>query len=206
MTMKKPRGRPKGSGIDDAADLAKIADVLVSDPKLTARRAILRVMQMNFRVGSDDARLRRLQAKWHADHNALIAAAKVRARPTREASYSGGGFYPAFAGAYSPSFAVGYHPSAIESFQSVVDRALQAARNPVDEMIERERHFQSVMDRALQAARNPIDEMIERERRLYGQMFAHQRPVGFGYGATDLLQQQLERDRQEIVRRMTRGW
>jgi hypothetical protein len=60
MTIeKRKRGRPVGSCIDDSPLLARVADILLSDPKLKPTTAIKRVL------GSPDpSPIRRLQSKW----------------------------------------------------------------------------------------------------------------------------------------------
>ena len=70
---KRPRGRPVGSCLDDAATLARIADLLVSGEKSSKTAAIRRV------AGPDPSGVRRLQRKFRDDQPALMNAAWRRA-------------------------------------------------------------------------------------------------------------------------------
>ncbi len=66
---KRPRGRPKGSCLDDAATPARLADLLVAGEKSSKTAAIRRL------AGPDPSVVRRLQRKFRDDQPALIDAA-----------------------------------------------------------------------------------------------------------------------------------
>ena len=70
---KRPRGRPKGSCLDDAATLSRIADLLVSGEKSSKTAAIRRI------AGPDPSVVRRLQRKFRDAQPALMNAAWGRA-------------------------------------------------------------------------------------------------------------------------------
>lgn len=86
---KRGRGRPKGDGIDDDAELARIADMIVAAPGLRPTTAYKRIVR---RPGL--AAIRRIQDKWKARHEPLLAAARHRrdlaraAGATRAPSYA----------------------------------------------------------------------------------------------------------------------
>ena len=70
---KRPRGRPKGSCLDDSATLSRIADLLASGAETSKTAAIRRL------AGPDPSILRRLQRKFKDDQPALMNAAWGRA-------------------------------------------------------------------------------------------------------------------------------
>lgn len=79
-SLKRPRGRPKGSGIDDRPTLEAVADMLFRAPHLRATTAMKRVA---LRAGESD--IRRLQGKWRADEVALREGARLRAEARKAA-------------------------------------------------------------------------------------------------------------------------
>ena len=83
-TSKCVRGRPRGTGKNDRAPLAQVADLMVRDASLKATTAMRRVMRSRRDWGaSDDTLLRRWQVKWKQDGDAFLAAARERVRPSR---------------------------------------------------------------------------------------------------------------------------
>jgi len=69
------QGRPKGSGIDDSQQLARIAALLAADPKLKPTTAIRS-------LGIEDPSIiRRLRDKYRAKQNTLQANAQQQATP-----------------------------------------------------------------------------------------------------------------------------
>jgi hypothetical protein len=85
---KRPRGRPKGSGKDDAAALNRVADMLVSNPDMKPTRAMKQCIK---EIGETE--LRRLQDKWKRHGADLRLAAEQRAQRRHEArrAVAGGG-------------------------------------------------------------------------------------------------------------------
>ncbi len=78
QVQKRPRGRPKGSGIDDSAHLMKIAGLIAANPGMKRTTAIKA-------IGIDNpSHIRRLRDKFAAEEAKLIRAA-------RKAMRSGGG-------------------------------------------------------------------------------------------------------------------
>jgi hypothetical protein len=79
--QKRTRGRPRGSGKDDSRHLAKVADLLWKNPGLKATAAMTRVMKscQNWDAASEDALIRRWQAKWRIYQHTLLAEAQYRA-------------------------------------------------------------------------------------------------------------------------------
>lgn len=69
---KRPRGRPKGSGLNDLPKLARIADLLVLHPQLKPTTAMKRL------GATDETTIRRLQVKWKAGAEAYMTAARRR--------------------------------------------------------------------------------------------------------------------------------
>jgi hypothetical protein len=80
--IKRQRGRPRGSGKDDASYLIRIADLLVRNPSMkpTAAMKLLIKERKNWDA-TDTTLLRRWQVKWKANGDELLAAAHERARP-----------------------------------------------------------------------------------------------------------------------------
>jgi hypothetical protein len=79
---KRRRGRPRGSGKNDAPYLAQVADFLLRDPSLKPTTAMKRVVAgRKDWSASDETLLRRWQIKWKEQGQALMAAARERARP-----------------------------------------------------------------------------------------------------------------------------
>jgi hypothetical protein len=82
LTEKRRRGRPLGSGKDDSAALAQVADLLVRDSSLLPTRAMQRVLRSRNDWGATDVTLvRRWQGKWKRDRHSHMAGARERARP-----------------------------------------------------------------------------------------------------------------------------
>lgn len=84
---KRGRGRPIGSGKDDAPTLSKIADLRAANPGLKVTPAIRQVLS-----NPNSATVRRLQAKWQMDGSKYLAAAQERrtvaSMPVRRTSAS----------------------------------------------------------------------------------------------------------------------
>ena len=72
-TLKRPRGRPKGSEIDDGKALAQIADFLVEGRAHNVAAAV-RIL-----AGHDPSLIRRFQRKFRRDRETLMAAAHAKA-------------------------------------------------------------------------------------------------------------------------------
>jgi hypothetical protein len=82
LTRKRQRGRPCGSGKDDSAPLAKVADLMVRESSLKATTAMKRVVRGRHDWGATDATLiRRWQGKWKSGREAHLVAAHERVRP-----------------------------------------------------------------------------------------------------------------------------
>lgn len=81
---KKPRGRPQGTGKDDSAALAAVADMVIASeaepPAISPSSAMKRCVK-----GLGNSHLRRLQVKWKAESNRLKEEARGRARAKVEA-------------------------------------------------------------------------------------------------------------------------
>jgi hypothetical protein len=86
---KRKRGRPIGSGKNDTRYLARVADLLAQEPALTPTGAMRRVMQActGWDAASKTALIRRWQAKWKTEGNALLTEARERARPRPASNY-----------------------------------------------------------------------------------------------------------------------
>lgn len=78
MTQKRTRGRPKGSGIDDARHLEAVADLLVRNRDMKKTPAIEAVVQRAFPENQFSAAVRRLLRKWNASEPDYRAAASER--------------------------------------------------------------------------------------------------------------------------------
>ncbi len=79
--LKRRRGRPLGSGIDDSVYLNQIADLKFENPKLSTSSAAKRVRK---RAGStlqhvtEPTFVRRMQRKWNESESQLLVAAEKR--------------------------------------------------------------------------------------------------------------------------------
>ena len=82
---KRGRGRPIGTGKDDAPTLSKVADLIVANPALRPTTAIKRVLDK-----LDPSIIRRLQVKWRAGKEEYLTQARSRREvtvaPARRAS------------------------------------------------------------------------------------------------------------------------
>jgi DNA modification methylase len=76
------RGRPKGTGHNDRATLTALADLLVREPGLPTSSALRRMGI------EEEASLRRLRDKFHADREQLIAEAHERALRRMASTFS----------------------------------------------------------------------------------------------------------------------
>jgi hypothetical protein len=80
--IKRPRGRPRGSGKDDTPYFIRIADLLVHNPSMKPTAAMkLLIKERNDWGATDATLLRRWQVKWKANGEKLLAAAHERAQP-----------------------------------------------------------------------------------------------------------------------------
>lgn len=70
---KRGRGRPRGTGLNDAPTLRKVADMLTADPALKPTRAIKRILDT-----PSETTVRRLQGKWRTGRTAYLADAEGR--------------------------------------------------------------------------------------------------------------------------------
>jgi hypothetical protein len=82
---KRGRGRPKGSGKDDSADLLRIADVRIANPDISDWVAINQVVTERAQSGEfrrlnvkSESVVRRLLAKWQKGREALLQEAGDR--------------------------------------------------------------------------------------------------------------------------------
>lgn len=83
-TPKRPRGRPLGSGKNDDAYLARVADMIAADAGTKPTTAIKHVIYQRADASElDDTLVRRLQGKWKLGHEAFLAAARARVAQTQ---------------------------------------------------------------------------------------------------------------------------
>lgn len=80
ITIKRGRGRPPGTGLNDHPTLNKVADVLLANPRLKPTTAMGRVLDKPGR-----STVRRLQVKWRAKGEIYLAEAEARRTAEREA-------------------------------------------------------------------------------------------------------------------------
>lgn len=91
-TIKRPRGRPRGSSRHQAKDMAilrRAADRLAAAPDLKPTTAIRQVITSEDRAGEmEETLIRRLQGKWKVRGPALLAEARARqaAGPNRRSA------------------------------------------------------------------------------------------------------------------------
>lgn len=75
---KRPRGRPKGTGIDDRPVLLQMAELIVAKPSLRPTTALKRIVRR-----PPESYERRIQAKWRVVGQALCAEVRARAANDR---------------------------------------------------------------------------------------------------------------------------
>jgi hypothetical protein len=75
------RGRPPGTGTPDQPALAKVAELLLDDPSLRPTTAIKRVIGTK-----NESNIRRLQVKWKAGGQVLLAQARERRERQQKAA------------------------------------------------------------------------------------------------------------------------
>ena len=84
-SMKRGRGRPVGTGKDDAPTLSRMADLMLANPNLRATTAMKRILDT-----VDPSVIRRLQVKWRAEADRYLEQARARrvvaAAPSRRAN------------------------------------------------------------------------------------------------------------------------
>jgi hypothetical protein len=76
FSNKRGRGRPIGRGKDDSGTLARIADLIVTSPKLKPTTAMRHVLDAG--VANNQSVIRRLQVKWRAEAGRYLAQAQAR--------------------------------------------------------------------------------------------------------------------------------
>ena len=135
----RPRGRPKGSGKDDSAALDRIADLLVANPTLKPTTAMKRT---GVRNPSD---IRRLQVKWKAAREDLLAAARKR-KAERERVRPALAGYEAF--------------SSLLRTSAQMEQIRRAMEGPTAYFLENER----IIEKALGPTRALMKEIEERQR------------------------------------------
>lgn len=80
-SLKNRGGRPQGSGQHDyRRELDAVADILIKDPSMTPRAAMLQVLKKSARPnrGAADGGLRTLQRRWQRQGEERLAAARER--------------------------------------------------------------------------------------------------------------------------------
>lgn len=80
---KRGRGRPPGTGKNDARTLEAVADMVIATPTLRPTTAMRRVARK-----ATEADIRRFQAKWKEERETLLERARVRAEARRNTSAS----------------------------------------------------------------------------------------------------------------------
>lgn len=92
MEQKRPRGRPKGTEINDGRYLDQVADLMVKDRSLKKTPAIARIVEKNFCPHEYSKVERRLLRKWNKSAEQRLEAARERQVETRKSvGYTGGG-------------------------------------------------------------------------------------------------------------------
>lgn len=78
MKDKRPRGRPKGTGIRDDQHLDAIADLITRQPGLKKTPAISQIVQKEFPEHQWDTVVRRLLRKWNNEATNRLRTAQER--------------------------------------------------------------------------------------------------------------------------------
>lgn len=86
---KRPRGRPKGTGIDDRPVLLQMAELIVAKPTLRPTTALKRIVRR-----PSESYERRIQAKWRVVGEALCAEVRARAANDRAPVMRGAALSP----------------------------------------------------------------------------------------------------------------
>ena len=97
MSKRRSRGRPPGTGKNDAPYLARIADAVLANPKLAPTTAMRQLIaECNDWLETDTTLLRRWQIKWKASAEQLMQAARsqaARSKAMPKTPDPGGGGY-----------------------------------------------------------------------------------------------------------------
>jgi hypothetical protein len=80
---KRRRGRPRGSGKNDAPYLMQVADLMIRDPSLKPTTAMKHTMMRQVWPETAETLIRRWQVKWKDQGQAFLDAARDRAKPRR---------------------------------------------------------------------------------------------------------------------------
>lgn len=202
MTIKRPRGRPPGSGIDDARFLARVADEVLKVSGLKPTTAMKRLLRSStdWQGASEEAALRRWQTKWKSSSAGLMVQAGERATATPKRIV--GGYSPHYGvSTATEMFARAAHAhnrllemtdtpgfrAAVESAMALHQKSASAARRALDsftdsqrEQIERAQRLQDAL--SLPEVRRALDpftalqrEQMERDQRIRDAM----NPPGF---------------------------
>lgn len=141
MTTEKRRGRPPGSGIDDSAELAWVADLLVRNPSMTPSAAMKQVMRGRQWRETPETLLRRWQVKWKQQSEGLLATARERMRPRASSGASS---------CYYPRSAIGRVQAQYQRMvdtQRIMDRQMEMDRYlEVQRILDRRKEMERVLE------------------------------------------------------------
>jgi hypothetical protein len=165
MSEQRRRGRPRGTGKKDAPHLARVADLITSNPTLAPTTAMNQIIAERADWPETEATLlRRWQIKWRASSASFMEAARARAAPKPMVATGGGG--PVYMSAIDrmlrdeqrmrdlidpPHMRVFRGATAsLESAMQKVTREQQQMRDLIDSPFQRELRRMNDMQRELQ--------------------------------------------------------
>lgn len=161
MTIKRSRGRPRGSGKNDAPFLNQIADELLKFPELKPTTVMKRLLhkRQDWNGASEDAVLRRWQVKWQVSGNTLMAQARERAAVVR--SVPGRSYMPHYGGVADVT------RMAVQRVQDMINQP--GLRSTLDSFTEMQRRQRIAVERVQELINQPgvrstLDSFTEMQR------------------------------------------
>lgn len=185
-TIKRGRGRPPGTGLNDDPTLSKVADMLLVNPRMKPTTAMARVLD---RPGPST--VRRLQVKWHAKGATYLAEAEARRAAEREAHRRSleATIRRQSVEAYRSSRGLG---AAFAAFDSPAMQAVQEVLNSPAMRAMRELHNSPAMQAVRELHNSPAMQAV---RELHNSPAMRAMQEAMGSPAMRALQEQMERTR-----------
>lgn len=167
MTIKRSRGRPRGSGKNDAPFLNQIADELLKCPELKPTTVMKRLLhkRQDWNGASEDAVLRRWQVKWQVSGNTFMAQARERAVAVR--TVPGRSYMPHYGGVAAVTEMIGQSLRAHDRMQDMINPP--GMRAALDTFAEMERSSRIAAQRIQDVMNTPgmraaLDRFAEMQR------------------------------------------
>lgn len=177
MTPKRPRGRPKGSCLNDARHLDAVADLLLREPGLKKTPAISNVVQKAFPEHQWSAVERRLLRKWNQTGEERLQAAQERRDERRHQVVSTKSLSLAFDRRKIGDFALAFTPTQEQLQRAALSSALQrhASAGLLENLLEfrkdvfpSEGTYDTIRSLMSTSASSHLEEEVDKMRRMLG--------------------------------------